>query len=690
MACRWAAWRARHRDGDQDRCAAGEHRAPDAFGEPPGPPPTPLALLPWLLLGLGSFSNLFQGETPNPWLGGLGLLIFNSCYIYVAVRSFVKEKREAPSTRVALLIMTLVTCGLAGGYGGTWLLFFPLLGLAAGAALRGPRLRETSVGLGLLAGAVAVPHDGWGGLAIAYATGISTVVTAVILTLAEAVRELRAAREELARRAVEKERLRFSRDLHDLLGHTLSVIVVKSEAARRLAPGDLDAALAQITDIESVGRQALTEIREAVTGYREGSLPTELDRARSALTAAGVEPAVSQSGPPVEPETAALLGWVVREAVTNVVRHSAATHCTITVTGTQDRVRLTVTDDGRGAAKGATGDGPGEGDDGGGGGGGLGDAGRDGAQGLDRGATRGGRADAGRDEARVLSEGATRRGRADASRDETRVLSEGATRRGHGDASRDETRVLSEGTAGGERASASRDAAQALSQGATEGGRASASQDEAQALGQGATEGGRGDTGRDVDWVLGEGATAGGGRTGTCQDEAQALARGADEGGRAGTGENKAQGLDAGNGRTTAAVHHAASGHGAGSDRSTADDQSAGRHPGTGGRSSADGHPGAGGPPGPDSPPNQDAHPAPDSPPNSHTRSPAGRRGTGLTGLRERLAVAGGSLTAGPGARGGFTVTAELPVEAPAPTAYAVPEPAQAVPPVPAGPTLGP
>ena len=76
------------------------------------------------------------------------------------------------------------------------------------------------------------------------------------------------------------------------------MIVVKSEAARRLAPRDMDGALAQIADIEAVGRQALTEIREAVTGYREGSLATELDRARSALTAAGIEPVVPPCGPP--------------------------------------------------------------------------------------------------------------------------------------------------------------------------------------------------------------------------------------------------------------------------------------------------------------------------------------------------------------------------------------------------------
>ncbi len=316
--------------------------------ENPGPRPSGFSLLPWLLMGLGSFSNLLQGKTPNPWIGGLGLLVFNSLYVYVVFRAFCRPTREAVSTRVALLLMAVVTTGLGLGYGGNWLLFFPLLGLATGAILRGPWLGKCGLALAAFAGAVAAFHNGWDGINIGYATFLSTMVTAAILSLSEAVRELRAAREELARRAVEEERLRFSRDLHDLLGHTLSVIVVKSEAARRLAERDIEAALGQITDIESVGRQALTEIREAVTGYREGSLSTELDRARSALTAAGIEPVVRRSGPPLAPQTEALLGWVVREAVTNAVRHSGADRCEITVAGAAERVRLTVSDNGCG------------------------------------------------------------------------------------------------------------------------------------------------------------------------------------------------------------------------------------------------------------------------------------------------------------------------------------------------------
>ncbi|MFE9863174.1 sensor histidine kinase [Streptomyces sp. NPDC005506] len=315
----------------------------------PGPP-GPYALLPWLLMGLGAFSNLFQGETPNPWIGGLGLLTFNSLYISVVFRAFVKEKRESPVSYWLLAVLAVVTFGLAIGYGGSWLLFFPLLSLACGTVLRQRQLLLGLLCLAAVASLVAVwrgdnVSEPW---AIGYGTFISGAVTAAILTLSETVMELRATRQELARTAVEKERLRFSRDLHDLLGHTLSVIVVKSEAARRLAPRDMDAALLQVADIESVGRQALTEIREAVTGYREGSLATELDRARSALTAAGIQPLVRRSGPPLAPQAEALLGWVVREAVTNVVRHSDATTCSFMVDGTAERVRLTVTDDGRG------------------------------------------------------------------------------------------------------------------------------------------------------------------------------------------------------------------------------------------------------------------------------------------------------------------------------------------------------
>nr|WP_229898302.1 sensor histidine kinase [Streptomyces finlayi] len=337
---RRAEWRAKKKRGEM---------GPEHMG-----PPNGFSMLPWLLMGMGAFSNLIKGETDNPWVGAICLLTFNSLYIYVVLRAFHKRSREATSTKVALAGLGAITAFMSVMYGGPWLLFWMLTGLATGAMIRGPKVGKVMLALAVLAGVIAGWRDGWGAINIAYGTLISGLVTSAILTLSETVKELRSTRQELARTAVEKERLRFSRDLHDLLGHTLSVIVVKSEAARRLAPRDLDAALAQVSDIESVGRQALTEIREAVTGYREGSLTTELDGARSALSAVGIEPVVRQSGPPLEPQAEALLGWVVREAVTNVVRHSqGAARCTIAVEGNEERVRLEVSDDGREAADGA-------------------------------------------------------------------------------------------------------------------------------------------------------------------------------------------------------------------------------------------------------------------------------------------------------------------------------------------------
>lgn len=116
------------------------------------PPASGYTLLPWLLMGLGAFSNLVQGRTPNPWVGGAGLLAFNSLYISVAFRAFVKEKRESRATLAALAAMAAITYGLTIFYGGTWLFFFPLLALACGAVLRDRRLRSHDHGPGGLGG----------------------------------------------------------------------------------------------------------------------------------------------------------------------------------------------------------------------------------------------------------------------------------------------------------------------------------------------------------------------------------------------------------------------------------------------------------------------------------------------------------------------------------------------------------
>ena len=167
------------------------------------------------------------------------------------------------------------------------------------------------------------------------------------------IHELREAREEVARLAVSGERLRFARDLHDLLGHSLSLIVLKSELARRLLDRDAGAALREVQEIELVARQSLVEVREAVSGYRSQGLREEMDDARAALSAAGIDPVVRDTAGPLPPSSERVLGWAVREGVTNVVRHSGASRCEIDVRLLDGAVVLEIRDDGQGPQPGS-------------------------------------------------------------------------------------------------------------------------------------------------------------------------------------------------------------------------------------------------------------------------------------------------------------------------------------------------
>jgi two-component system sensor histidine kinase DesK len=163
--------------------------------------------------------------------------------------------------------------------------------------------------------------------------------------LGRAVRELYAARRELARLAVAEERLRVARDLHDLLGHTLSMIALKSELARRLVEQDPERAVLEIAEVEGVARQTLREVREAVAGYRQPTLLSELEGAQQLLEAAGIDHHVELATPGLPPAIDAVLAWVVREGVTNVVRHSRARRCHIQVTQAAGWVHSEVTND---------------------------------------------------------------------------------------------------------------------------------------------------------------------------------------------------------------------------------------------------------------------------------------------------------------------------------------------------------
>lgn len=161
--------------------------------------------------------------------------------------------------------------------------------------------------------------------------------------------ELAAARAEVARLAAENERSRIARDLHDLLGHSLTAITVKAGLARRLAErGNHDRAAEEISEVETLSRRTLSDVRAAVAGHRDVTLAGELATAREVLRAAGMIAELPGSVDVVDADLSELFGWVLREAITNVVRHSHASHCTVLL-GPRS---IAVLDDGRGGTSG--------------------------------------------------------------------------------------------------------------------------------------------------------------------------------------------------------------------------------------------------------------------------------------------------------------------------------------------------
>ena len=252
-----------------------------------------------------------------------------------------------PQLRVGLpyvgaLLALGITITIAIGPNGTAAAVY----VAVGAMMTLPLIITIPLDVVVVATVLLVGHlrdwPGLGGVALGTILG-SLAIFAMRGMMARNVQLLRAHQENTSL-AVAGERNRFARDLHDILGHSLTVITVKAELAQRLCDIDRERARQELADLERLSRDALSDVRRAVEGYRELTLPGELARARTALQSAEIVPALPQSTDEVPSELRELFAWTVREGVTNVIRHSRAQRCEITLTGD----RAIVSDNGLG------------------------------------------------------------------------------------------------------------------------------------------------------------------------------------------------------------------------------------------------------------------------------------------------------------------------------------------------------
>ncbi|MFE2412859.1 MULTISPECIES: sensor histidine kinase [unclassified Kitasatospora] len=301
--------------------------------------------------------------------GWVCLVGFVAAYVLLVIfRSTAGMKPRACRVIVAMMVVLAVVATFV--LGGTFLTLFIYASVCL-AIITPVRLAPRALlGMAVLTGATGLAVDAGSDATTTFA--LSAFLSGIAMTglqrLVATMKELREARAAVAHLAASEERLRLARDLHDLLGHSLSLITLKSELAGRfMDAGKDEAARAQVADIEQVARQSLIDVREAVTGFRRPTLPVELAAARTALAAAQVRldasPELVDSWPGLATEEAGALAWALREAVTNIVRHGeGATVCTVTADtaweGSGERFAvLQITDDGRGPGKSQPGNG---------------------------------------------------------------------------------------------------------------------------------------------------------------------------------------------------------------------------------------------------------------------------------------------------------------------------------------------
>ncbi len=318
----------------------------------------------WLPFIIPAFVSLFQAHLTIPRLIAIliGAALFLAIYLLASWRraqSLVATsslpRYPGASTWLTIVVLTVLSLVLVLLGGSAWLgLFFYTCGYVGGSLpVRWTILTATMIAL--LATAIGwFTGIGWLNLVqtIVFIPAI-IIITRVVMWSITTSWQLNDARKEIARLAVMTERLRIARDLHDLLGHNLSLIALKSELAKRLVNVAPERAIVEISDVENVARTTLQEVREAVSAFRQPTLKSELYAAQEILAAAGINYRFDGNDSIIDalPTTIeAVLSWTVREGVTNVIRHSRAHQCTIRVTRDAHQITIEVIDDGVGAS----------------------------------------------------------------------------------------------------------------------------------------------------------------------------------------------------------------------------------------------------------------------------------------------------------------------------------------------------
>ena len=315
----------------------------------------------WLVYLVQPISQLFGHQHGVLWIAGGLALTAAFCVIYIPVSVNVdKWPRLALGGLAALVLLAALTCVV---YGKGWMPLWVYVAAAAGMILAATTGRLLALlGVLFVVGCYAffswLSHrDAADFLALLVPVVLVGVVMIGFRLQIALMHELARARGTVAQLAANEERLRLARDMHDLTGQSLSMITLKSDlAAKRLTrlppSAERDAVLTELDDIARVSRQTLHDIREAVSGYRRPTLAIEVITARHALDAAGIrlddDSGLTLRSGTFDPDAEAVLAWCLREAVTNVIRHSGAEHCSIRLTEHARELSIEVTDDGRG------------------------------------------------------------------------------------------------------------------------------------------------------------------------------------------------------------------------------------------------------------------------------------------------------------------------------------------------------